>query len=143
MVKEKGQALIETLFVLPLLTLFLIAIPFFARIFITWIILTQTARHGVFLIVYANYNENQVKEEIINYLSKEKYMLPGIKKENITVDLGIRFHGPAWVKIDYELKVPRLLRRIPGFPNPFTLSARSECYNDSWYFGFPDNQSQS
>lgn len=141
--REKGQALVETLLVLPLFILFLLGITFFARIFICWIILTQTARHGVFLIVYANYNENQVKEEIVNYLNKEKHLLAGIKKENINVDLGIKFHGPAWVKIDYQLEIPQLLKRIPGFPNPFILSARSECYNDSWYFGFPNNRSRS
>lgn len=139
MVREKGQALVETLLVLPLFTLFLVGITFFGRIFIPWIVLTQTARHGVFLIVYANYNENQVKEEIVDYLNK----LPGIKKENISVDLGRKWHGPAYVKIDYQLKVPRLLKSVPGFPNPFTLSARSECYNDSWYFGFPNNRSRS
>ncbi len=122
--------------------LFLVGLTFFARVYITWIILNQAARYGISLIVYANYDESQVKKEIVNYL-KDKHLLPRIKEENIALDLGSGWHGPAWVKINYELKLPRLLARIPNFPKPFVLSARSECYNDSWYFGTPNDFSRS
>ncbi|PIV53012.1 MAG: hypothetical protein COY53_00350 [Elusimicrobia bacterium CG_4_10_14_0_8_um_filter_37_32] len=131
--KSSGQTCVETLFAIPLFVLFLVTITFFARIFITWIILTQAARHGVFLIVHANYNENQVKGEIVDYLTTEKHLLNDIRQENIDVHIN-NFWGPSSVSINYNLTLPRLLYNIPGFPKPFTISARSECYNNSWYY---------
>jgi len=47
------------------------------------------------------------------------------------------------VSVQYELKLPNLLYNIPGFPKPFIVSARSECYNDSWYLGLPTDISKS
>jgi len=142
--KNKGTAFIELLVVLPIFITFLVGISFFARLFITDIFLNQAAHYGVFLIVYKNYDVEQVRDAIIEYLNN-KNLLPGIKKDKIYigVDLGLAWHGPAKVEIKYNIPIPELLKKLPEFSNGYIVRGYSECYNDSWYLGFPNNHSKS
>ncbi|MDI6642068.1 MAG: TadE/TadG family type IV pilus assembly protein [Elusimicrobiota bacterium] len=143
--KKTGQAIAEIALILPLLIILLFGITFFTRIYIVWTILTEASRHGVFLIVYNNFTVEQVKSEIVDYLKEvkiDKYSLHrNVSKQDIEVKLDLV--QPSKVKITCLLKVPKVLLTIPGIQNPFPVYAQSECYNDSWYFGFPSNKSRS
>ena len=83
---EKGQAYIETIFVVPLFVIFLIAMAFSSRVYITKIKLENAARHGVFLIAYARYNETQVRSEIVDYLRPRGVVIESTSLKQITLD---------------------------------------------------------
>lgn len=142
--RQQGVAFIELLFVTPIFVLFLVGISFFARYFITDIILNQAAQYAMFLIIHKNYDEQQVQNAIVEYVN-DKYLLPGVKKEKLVfnIDLGVDRSGPAKVEVKYEVPLPNLISKIPKFPKPLFLRGYSECYNDTWYLGYPNNRSQS
>lgn len=135
MKKQSGQAYVETLLILPIFVMFLVAITFFAKIYITKIILEQAARHGVFLIAYFNYSENEVTNEIISYVTTEKFLIEDIRRRDISVKIyrAPRFI-PSSVTIKYRLKIPNLLAKIKGFPNPFIITGHSECFTGTKVF---------
>ena len=134
--EDTGQALLETLFIIPIIAALMAGIWFFAAIFITQIRLNMACRHGVFLIIHANYNKEQVIEEVKDFLKESKLVESKVKiyPSDVDTSCGKR---PAKVKIRYELRPPLLLRAIPGFPNPLILKGHSECYNDTWLLGIP------
>ncbi len=128
---QAGQAYVETIFITPIFVMFLVMMTFFARVYITKIILEQAARHGVFLIVYSNYNAAQVKHEIIDYLTNEKHLLKNIKEEDIQVTITHGF-SPSKVTIRYRLPIPVPLSKLRGSTKPFFVTGHSRCYNDTW-----------
>ena len=142
--KNRGQAFLELLAVIPVFILFLIGISYFGRIYITKIVVSQTAQYGLFLIIHKNYDNGRVTAAVIKQLS-DKNMIPGFNQKNVTinVDLGLNWDSAAKVEIKYKLYPPNLLKKIPGFPNPLTIRGYSECYNDTWYLGYPNNLSKS
>ncbi len=135
--KKTGQALVEILFIIPIICALMAGIWFFAAIFITQIRLNMASRHGVFLIVHANYNKQQVIAEVKDFLEENKLARNKIQIDLSDVDTNCGWWGPAKVEVKYELSPPLLLKAIPGFPNPITLKGHSECFNDTWLFGIP------
>lgn len=128
--KNDGQAYIETLFITPIFIMFLIIMTFFAKVYITKIILEQAARHGVFLAAYSNYSAQQIKNEIIDYLTNEKHLLSNVNVEDISVEIS---HGftPSKVTVIHELPIPVPLARLRG-NKPFLVTGHSECYCNTW-----------
>ncbi len=133
---KEGQALLETLFIVPIIASLIAGIWFFAAIFITQIRLNMACRHGVFLIVHANYNAEQVIEEVKDFLRENKLAESKIRINYSDIDTSCG-RRPARVRVRYELKPPVLLRKIPGFPDPMVLKGCCECANDTWMFGIP------
>lgn len=133
---KKGQALLETLFIIPIVASLISGIWFFTAVFITQIRLNMACRHGVFLIVHANYNAEQVIEEVKDFLKENKLAESKIRMNYFDIDTSCG-RKPAGVRVRYELKPPLLLRTIPGFPDPMVLKGCCECYNDTWLFGIP------
>lgn len=130
----KGQAYVEFLLVLPLLILFLAGIYFFSMIFIVHARLLIAARHAAWLIVHANYNELQLKNEIKDFLGKSKPVIK-IKDEDINIGFGSGHREPAFVNISYRLPIPKVLAKIKNFPKKFVVNGRCEVFNNSWYYG--------
>jgi hypothetical protein len=127
--QESGQSFTELILLMPIFVMFFVAIIFFTKIYITKIILEQASRHGMFMLTSHKYNEDDVKNEIINYLTTERFLISDIRRENIEIKIinTLEFK-PSEVTIKYKLKVPKLLARIRGFPNPFHITGHSECY---------------
>jgi hypothetical protein len=142
---NKGQAFVELIVGIPVFIFFLLGISVFTRLYLTKIVLTQASHHAMFLIVYKNYDETQIRTEVFNYLSADRYMFPNLKKKevHVSVDLGLGWTGPAKVEIKYPVHLPNLIAKIPGFPKSLVIRGYSECYNDSWYLGVPNNLSKS
>ena len=65
----KGQTLVEVFFLVPVLVILISALFFFARVLITRQQLVMAARYGTDMILYTQLNQQQIKQEIRNYLS--------------------------------------------------------------------------
>ena len=88
--KNKGQALLETLLTIPVLAAVILIIAFTSDIILTKQQLLMAARYGTDLIYYTNLNEEQVKNEVIDYLNGPKIKgrtLSRIKPEDISIKI--------------------------------------------------------
>ncbi len=66
---SKGQALTESIIMIPVMVMIFVSIVWFARILITRQQLVTAARYGTDLILYTNLNEGEIRQEIRNYLT--------------------------------------------------------------------------
>jgi hypothetical protein len=64
----KGQSLVETVLLIPLVLLLLSSVFWFARVLLTRQLLATAARYGTDMILYSKLNENQIRQELRNYL---------------------------------------------------------------------------
>jgi hypothetical protein len=65
---RRGQALIESVLVIPLLLIIFTAIFWFSRVVLTRQQLLTAARYGTDMIAYTDMNEDQIRREIRTYL---------------------------------------------------------------------------
>ncbi|MCX5777872.1 MAG: hypothetical protein NTU66_01420 [Elusimicrobia bacterium] len=66
---HSGQALVESIFLIPIIVLIIISLSWFSRVLITRQQLVIAARYGTDMIVSTNLNEGQIRQEIRNFLS--------------------------------------------------------------------------
>jgi hypothetical protein len=66
---NRGQALAESVLLLPLLLVVIIAVMWFCRIVITRQQLVSAVRYGTDMIVHTTLSEQQIRREIRNYLT--------------------------------------------------------------------------
>lgn len=69
---SSGQALVENVLIVTTIAMIVFAIGWFARILITKQQLIMAARYGTDLISYSELNENEIREEIRDYLCGEE-----------------------------------------------------------------------
>jgi len=65
---SKGQALLETIICVPIIAALIVMISFFCNAILTKQQLLMAARYGTDLIVYTDMDENQVRNEVRDYL---------------------------------------------------------------------------
>ncbi|MBN1622111.1 MAG: pilus assembly protein [Endomicrobiales bacterium] len=127
-----GQALIETVIVLPVLLMIIIAIVWFSRIVLTKQQLLSAARYGTDLIVYTDFNENQIKQEIRNYLTHRLNQGRKLDPEKLTnEDIVVvirKFHFPEFLKLENILDITDMLSDMKNFINGLLLP-----WNDTSY----------
>ncbi|MFC1501664.1 TadE family protein [Elusimicrobiota bacterium] len=68
MIDNKGQALTESVFTIPIIVMIIFAIAWFGRIFITKQQLTVAARYGTDLISNTKMSEEEIRTQIQEYL---------------------------------------------------------------------------
>ena len=136
---SKGQSMVELVMVMPLFIIFLVGITYFAQYFIVQIRLHQALRYAPWLRTYGygyGVSNEDVQNEIERFLEESR---PKLKVQNLVYNevAGGRRGGAlegafratsVRVSLEYEMPVPRLLSKIPGFPSPWLVRANSELY---------------
>lgn len=102
---RKAQALVESIFIMPILFMVIIAIVWFSRILITRQQLLMAARYGTDLVAYTTLNEKEIRQEIRNYLThrmiKGRKLDPGKLPDNSIVIKIDSFELPEYTAADY------------------------------------------
>lgn len=146
MESTKGQALIEGVFVLPILAIIICAVGWFGSVFITQQQLLMAARYGSDLLAYSSLDENSIKREIRNYLTSKNVPGRRLNPDKLTDDKihivnntekfnplfevyeveeteSLFSRDSSFVEISYDLDVPPFLRIGK---NSLTITERSE-----------------
>jgi len=122
---RKGQALVESLLLIPALAMIVFAIVWFSRLAITRQQLLSAARYGTDLILFTDLSDNEIRQELRNYLShrwnKGRRLDPQkLGDENIVVKID-NFELPGFGMADYffplafALKMEKPLKKL-AFP---------------------------
>jgi len=137
---EKGQALVESVLIVPVLATLVGGIMLFSIIFIAKCRLLMGARYGAWLIVHGNYDRARVEAEVKDFLANGK---PSLRSDRIRTEVHIRTSfSPSKVIVRYEVGVPRAFHSF--LPDKIHLEERCVVLNDSWYYGIPGgNRSHS
>jgi len=102
---EKGQALVESVLIVPVLATLVGGIMLFSIIFIAKCRLLMGARYGAWLIVHGNYDRQRVEDEVKDFLASGK---PSLRRDKITVEVYVRrSFSPSEVIVKYEVGIPR------------------------------------
>jgi competence protein ComGC len=158
--RSKGQTLIETILVVPVLLIIVFMIFWFARILLTRQQIQMAARYGTDLMVYTNMNEEQIKREIKDYLCTSKEGGRLLERDKIKINLKIdrfpeiridnamdvltQFFAPldhtSFAEIGYTIATPRIFSAWDGYlghtniADSLTVSARSEVLAGTGYY---------
>jgi Flp pilus assembly protein TadG len=84
---ERGQALVETALVLPIVLLVAVGIFEFGRAFQTWQILTNAAREGARIAVLPGSTVSDVQSRVVTYMHQGQ--LPDAAADMVVVDKGV------------------------------------------------------
>ncbi|PKN01647.1 MAG: hypothetical protein CVU77_03840 [Elusimicrobia bacterium HGW-Elusimicrobia-1] len=151
---QRGQALIETVILFPVIIALLCFIVETSRYVLTRQQLLSAARYGTDLILHQNFDEEQVKEELINYLTAKGIEGRKLQKEKLEFNIEInRFPDintfsaegnplnlarilmspfaedymkyNAFVEIKYEIEPLKIIAKILG-EDKIEITARSE-----------------
>lgn len=126
---KKGQALTELAITLPIYTLLLWGVIFFARWLITDIKLQMAVRTAVWLCVYDDQSEDVMRAKAVELTNQIGW---GEVVGEIDVFDGAGWPTPAHVEIRYRIPVPGILREILGAGGWINLTARNEVFNETW-----------
>ena len=136
---EKGQALVESVLIVPILAMLVGGIMLFSVIFIAKCRMLMGARYGAWLIVHANYDKSRVETEVKDFLADGR---PSLRRDRISVEAHPRrFFSPSEVIVKYKVGVPRAFHFF--LPEKIFLKEKCVVLNDSWYYGFPGTGSHS
>jgi len=147
--RVSGQALVESILIIPVIVVTIVIIFWFARLLLTKQQLVMAARYGTDLIVYSNMSENDIKKEIREYLcgkdvkgrslDPRKLLDSNIKVnisryEKITVIDAYKLidFNTSSVSISYQFDTPMIFYSWinyiggRGMQNKLVISARSE-----------------
>jgi Flp pilus assembly protein TadG len=100
---ERGQALVETAVMLPLLLLVCIGIFEFGRAFQTWQVLTNAAREGARIAILPNATPADVQARVVQYVAAGQ--LPATPtvtvNQNLTIPVGTSTAAASMVTVNY------------------------------------------
>lgn len=128
--RTSGQALVESIFLIPLIGLIVISIAWFSRVLITRQQLVLAARYGTDLIANTSLNESQIRREIRNFLShhmlkSRKLDARKLPDENIVVT--IKDFPPVDISLLSVIKNPgRLGQMIAQMADPLSATSSVE-----------------
>jgi Flp pilus assembly protein TadG len=133
---DKGQALLETAFILPVILLVSVAIFEFGRAYQTFEVVTNAAREGARVAVLPFTTATDVQTRVVAYLQAGQ--LPGYASATITVTpttvvIGATTAAATTVTVAYPFSfmvlnpVARLMDpSTTNFSAPFTLTATAQ-----------------
>lgn len=122
---EKGQALVESVLIVPVLAVLVGGIMLFSMIFIARCRLLMAARYGAWLIVHANYDRPSVETEVKDFLVDGK---PSLRRDRISMEVDVgTFSSPfdfslSEVIVNYRVGVPRAFHSF--LPNEIFLKEK-------------------
>ncbi|MBA7527470.1 hypothetical protein ES705_19646 [subsurface metagenome] len=117
---EKGQALVESVLIVPILAMLVGGIMLFSMIFIAKCRMLMGARYGAWLIVHGNYDRPTVETEVKDFLADGK---PSLRRDRISVEVnkGTLF-SLSKVTVNYRVGVPRAFHSF--LPNEIFLKEK-------------------
>ena len=153
----RGQSMVEIAILLPILVLVFCFIVDTSNFVITKQQLLSAARYGTDLIVHCNFNEEQVKEELTNYLTDENEEGRRLSSEGLNFKININtfptinqwsrsgnhinlskelmlsstnvlMKHNAEVVVEYKTKIFPWIAKITG-EDYFSIVARSEVFD--------------
>jgi hypothetical protein len=103
--RNRGQALVESLLLIPAFSVAIVAVVWFSRLVITRQQLLSGARYGTDLILYTDLSENEIRQELRNYLAHKwikgrKLDTQNLSDKNIFVKID-SFELPNFTIADY------------------------------------------
>lgn len=152
---QTGQAMVEMVVLFPILIIFASMITWWGRLTITKQQLLSAARYGTDLIYYTSdtshpFNEEEVKEDIINYLTDKQTKGRRLNPDKLTIKVKINrpdkvnsFNAmtpinpftladeASFVEVYYKFSMPTIFKAFSQFlgsanlPDEITISARS------------------
>ena len=136
---ERGAALVETAFVLPIMLLVCVGILEFGRAYQTWQVITNAAREGARVAVLPNVADGAPEARVRQYLQLGQ--LPQAASAGVTltagsVDIGGAAAPTSVVTVTYPFNfvvlqpIARLVVSGSNLGAAVTLTARSEMRNE-------------
>jgi Flp pilus assembly protein TadG len=137
---ERGTALIEMAFTLPLLLLISLGIIEFGRAFQTWQVLTNAAREGARAAVLPGYSDSMVSSRVQQYI-QAGVLSPATStisiQRNVSVSYGSGTATGSKVTVSYPYKfmvlngVARLVVSGTTLGSDFTMAASATMRNEN------------
>ena len=114
MKNQRGSALIETAFTIPIVLLVSVAVFEFGRAYQTWQVLTNAAREGARVAVIAGTTDQQVTNTVRNYLTTGRLTNAGAASINIsrTVPFGDTTASSVTVNLPFSFIVLNPVARL-------------------------------
>ncbi len=136
---ERGQSLIETTLIFPLLLLVMIGIFEFGRAFETWEVLTNAAREGARIAILPNQPAGAAQTRVRNYLAAgglKSSAGVGVAVDTVALDLGGVTVNGSRVTITYPFSfivlqpVAQLVVAGTATGSPITMTAQAAMRNE-------------
>jgi len=139
---ERGQALLETAFTLPMVLLVAVSIFEFGRAYQTYQVVTNAAREGARVAILPSTTVAEVKARVNAYLQNGQLSTVAtsaiVVNQSATVSLGATTAGASVVTVNYPFSfmmlnpVVRLITPDSGLGDaPLTLSASAQMRNEA------------
>lgn len=138
---ERGQALLETAFVLPIILLVSIGIFEFGRAYQTVQVITNAAREGARVSVLPNATKEDVQSRVTAYLKSGQVKFDETVKVDVdqaaTLSIGAETASASTVVVSYPFEfmvihqVVSLVAKKSKLSDPITLTAKAEMRNES------------
>ncbi len=137
-IETKGNALVETIFFMPVIIVFILAISWHAKILIMRQQLVIASRYATDLILQGCKNEQFIKKEIKDFL--------GQKNLKINIKISEKVPSPAFSPPSSYVEIYCPVDVSPLAGKKIYVSARSEVYNDTYiidFFKIPDEEQKN
>ena len=138
---ERGQVLLETAFILPLIMLVSVSIFEFGRAFQTLQVLTNAAREGARVAILPNATPSDVQSRVTAYLQAGQLANSSNAtisvNQNVTMSIGATNAAASLVTVNYPFSfivlngVANLVVRGSTTGGPLTLTASAEMRNEA------------
>jgi len=137
---DRGQALLETALVLPLVLLVSVSIFEFGRAFQTWQILTNAAREGARVAVLPGMTAGNVQSVVTNYMTAGQ--LPNAATASVvvnqasTVSIGVGTASASVVTVNYPFSfmvlqpIAQLVTGTSTLGGALTMSVSAKMRNE-------------
>ncbi|MDR3112705.1 MAG: pilus assembly protein [Elusimicrobiota bacterium] len=102
--KQGGQALIEAVFFIPIILLFLVAIIWFSRVMLTYQQMHTAAKYGSDLIAYTPFSQKYIKSDIGDYLCNSNNIGRILDPNKLEVLVELNDYTP----VDYNFSIPNI-----------------------------------
>jgi Flp pilus assembly protein TadG len=139
--KQRGQALIETALILPIVLLLSVSIFEFGRAFETWQVLTNAAREGARIAVLPGSTVDMVKTRVKQYMDAGLLRDANVNQITVTmtdsIDMGTGPASASRVTIAYPFSfmvlnpVIQLVVRGSTVGTPITITSSALMRNES------------
>jgi len=138
---ERGQVLIESALIIPMLLLITVGIFEFGRALQTWQVLTNAAREGARMSVLATADEDTVEARVVQYMTMGR--LPAAASAEVTVDREATFTvngetvGASEITVEYPFDfmvlnpVAQLFVADTNLGDSFTMTATAVMRNEA------------
>jgi Flp pilus assembly protein TadG len=138
---ERGQAILETAMVLPLILLVSVSIFEFGRAYQTWEVLTNAAREGARVAVLPGTTVSDVQTRVVTYMNSGQLANGATATvdvdRNRTMSIGATTATASLVTVNYPFSfivlqpVARLLVSGSTLGGPITMTVSAEMRNEA------------